>query len=162
MSNPKETLKIQKIKAGTVIDHISPGKALAVLKILKITGNEPNSVSMLMNVPSKKYEKKDLVKIENRELTQMEVNRIGLIAPKATFNIIRDFNVAKKLHVETPDSIKGMVPCSNPGCITNSNEPVEPTFKTVKSNPIVLKCDYCERYTTEDFILQYFEGRKVK
>jgi len=37
-------LKIQPIKNGTVIDHITPGNALKVLKILKIPENTTDSI----------------------------------------------------------------------------------------------------------------------
>ncbi|MHA1917396.1 MAG: aspartate carbamoyltransferase regulatory subunit [Candidatus Ranarchaeia archaeon] len=160
MIENSETLKIQKIKAGSVIDHITAGKALAVLQILKISGNEPNSVSILMNVPSKTFKKKDLLKIENRELTQMEVNQISLISSSATINIIRDYKVAKKMIVKPPKEITGIVPCENPSCITNSNEPADPTFSIQETEPIILKCNYCGRYTTEDFIIRYFQEKK--
>ncbi len=37
----KYELYVKKIKNGTVIDHISTGYALDVLKILNITGKQP-------------------------------------------------------------------------------------------------------------------------
>ncbi|MHA1596850.1 MAG: aspartate carbamoyltransferase regulatory subunit, partial [Candidatus Asgardarchaeia archaeon] len=59
LSDEESTLKVSKIKDGTVIDHITPGKALAVLKLLGIEGSEGNVVSVVMNVASKKMGKKD-------------------------------------------------------------------------------------------------------
>ena len=59
-------LTISKIKEGTVIDHINAGKALLVLKILGIHSNSTETVSMAMNVPSKKMGKKDIVKVERK------------------------------------------------------------------------------------------------
>ncbi|MCU0850964.1 MAG: aspartate carbamoyltransferase regulatory subunit, partial [Candidatus Thermoplasmatota archaeon] len=76
-------LKVTPIKDGTVIDHITPGRALKVLHILKIPESTVWVVSILMNVNGKKG-KKDIVKIENRELDPKEVDKIALIAPKAT------------------------------------------------------------------------------
>ena len=81
--------KVMPIKDGTAIDHITPGMELKVLKILGITGMKESIVSVAMNVPSGKCERKDIVKIENRELAPHEINKIALIAPNATFNIIR-------------------------------------------------------------------------
>ena len=84
-------LKIQPIKDGTVIDHIASGNAFKVLKILGIPGSSEDSViSIAINVSGKKG-KKDIVKIENRELDPHEVDKIALVAPKATINIIRNF-----------------------------------------------------------------------
>ncbi|HOL40398.1 MAG TPA: aspartate carbamoyltransferase regulatory subunit, partial [Methanospirillum sp.] len=88
---PKRTLVISTIKNGTVIDHISAGEALTVLRILGITGSTRECVSVATNVSSRVQGKKDVVKIENRELKTKEVDRIALVAPDATINIIRDY-----------------------------------------------------------------------
>ncbi|PDM27116.1 aspartate carbamoyltransferase regulatory subunit, partial [Candidatus Bathyarchaeota archaeon B24-2] len=41
---PEELLRVSKIKKGTVIDHITHGYALDILKILGITGRESSGV----------------------------------------------------------------------------------------------------------------------
>ena len=46
-------LKIQTIKNGTVIDHITAGNAVKVLHILDIPRNFSSTVSVAMNVKSK-------------------------------------------------------------------------------------------------------------
>ena len=84
-------LRVSKIRNGTVIDHVSGGHALNVLSILGIDGSEGLGVSVVMNVPSDRLGLKDVVKVEDRELSQSEVDVISLIAPEATINIIRDF-----------------------------------------------------------------------
>ncbi len=98
-----------------------------------------------MNVRSEKERKKDIVKIENRELKPKEVDKVALIAPDATINIIRNYNVEQKHKVSLPDTIKGIVRCANPNCISNLKEPVEPVFRIISKNPIKLRCYYCER-----------------
>ncbi len=140
----EKSLRVGKIKNGTVIDHISPGNALNVLKIVGITGKEGMIISIAMNVPSSKCRTKDVVKIENKELAPEEINRIALIAPYATINIIRDYNVVQKFKVRLEEKIKGVIKCINPKCITNSNEPVKSLFKIESTNPIMLRCYYCE------------------
>jgi len=140
----KKELKIPRIKDGTVIDHITPGNAIKVLHILGIPHSSSAVVSVAMNVRSK-MGKKDIVKVENRELDRHEVDKIALIAPKATINIIRDYEVAKKHRVELPDEIIGIVKCSNPTCISNSKEPVKSRFKVISKDPPRIKCYYCER-----------------
>jgi aspartate carbamoyltransferase regulatory subunit len=137
-------LKIPRIKDGTVIDHITAGNAVNVLHILGIPKTSSSVVSVAMNVKSK-MGKKDIVKVENRELKPSEVDKIALIAPKATINIIRDYEVAKKHRVKLPDEIVGIVQCSNPTCISNSKEPVKSRFKIIKQDPPRIKCYYCER-----------------
>ena len=137
--------KVMPIKNGTVIDHITPGMALKVLKILGITGASESIVSVAMNVPSKKCNRKDIVKVEDRELAPEELNKIALIAPSATFNIIRDFNVGKKHTVEIPDTIEGIVKCENPNCISNKSEPIIQKCIVKSKNPVELKCYFCDR-----------------
>jgi len=91
--------RIQPIKNGTVIDHIDSGKALKVIKIMGIDENVTSVVSVIMHVPSSKKDYKDIVKVEDRELNPKELQKIALIAPNATINIIRDYGVAKKTKV---------------------------------------------------------------
>ncbi|KYK24952.1 aspartate carbamoyltransferase regulatory subunit [Thermoplasmatales archaeon SG8-52-4] len=140
----KKELKIPLIKDGTVIDHITAGNAVKVLHILGIPRSSSSIVSVAMNVKSK-LGKKDIVKVENRELDPHEVDKIALIAPKATINFIRDYEVAKKHIVKLPDEIIGIVSCSNPTCVSNAREPVKSRFKVIKKDPPQIKCYYCER-----------------
>lgn len=137
-------LKIQPIKDGTVIDHITAGNAVKVLHILEIPKTSSSIVSVAMNVKSR-LGKKDIVKVENRELDTNEVDKIALIAPKATINIIREYEVAEKHRVKLPDEIIGIVCCSNPTCVSNSSEPVKSRFKVISKDPTRIKCYYCER-----------------
>ena len=149
-------LKVRPIKNGTVIDHIAGGQALNVLKILGISGTTEATVSVVMNVESKKEGKKDIVKVEDRELKEEEVNRIALIAPHATINIIRDYMVVDKRHVDLPDEIVGVVRCQNPSCISNTKEPIESRMRVKAKNPVLLRCLYCEQPLTEklaDYLL---------
>lgn len=142
-------LKVKPIRNGTVIDHIAGGQALNVLKILGISGTTDDMVSVVMNVSGKKICKKDIVKVENRELKQDEVDKISLIAPIATINIIRDFEVVDKYNVDLPDEIVGVVRCLNPNCISNTQEPIKSRMGIEVKNPVLLRCAYCEKPITE-------------
>lgn len=136
-------LRVSKIRDGTVIDHINGGYALDVVKILGITGQEKRVMTIAINVPSKRFRVKDIVKIEGRALSPREVNRIALVAPHASINIIRDYNVVEKLEVKLPKIIEGIVKCANPTCISNSDEPVVTKFYVKNEEPLLLKCHYC-------------------
>lgn len=142
-------LRVKPIKNGTVIDHIAGGQALNVLKILGISGTTDATVSVVMNVESKKLGKKDIVKVEDRELKEEEVNKIALIAPAATINIIRDYKVVEKRNVDLPDEIVGVVRCQNPSCISNTSEPIKSRMLVKGKNPVLLRCIYCEQPLTE-------------
>lgn len=152
----RKTLRVSKIRSGTVIDHITSGHALDVIKILGITGMCGGVVTIAMNVPSKKIGKKDVVKIEGRELNPEEVDKIALLAPHATINIIRDYKVVDKKRVKLPKVIRGIIKCSNPACISNSNEPVQPTFYVESEEPLLLKCHYCSYIMEKRDILKQF------
>ncbi|WP_336359602.1 aspartate carbamoyltransferase regulatory subunit [Haladaptatus sp. ZSTT2] len=134
-------LRVSKIKSGTVIDHIPGGQALNVLAILGIDGSTGEAVSVGMNVPSDRLGRKDIVKVESRELSQDEVDVISLIAPMASINIIRDYEVQRKHRVERPNSVQGVLECPNPSCITNEREPVKTRFTVLDD---AVRCDYCE------------------
>jgi aspartate carbamoyltransferase regulatory subunit len=139
----EKELRVSKIKDGTVIDHIRGGFALDVVKILGITGKEKRVMTIGINVPSKRFRVKDIVKIEGKELSPQEVNRIALVAPHASINIIRDYSVTEKLEVKLPDTVEGILKCVNPCCISNSDEPITTKFHVKQEEPIVLKCHYC-------------------
>ena len=150
------TLRVSKIKNGTVIDHITSGHALDVVKILGITGRTGGIVTVAMNVPSKKHGVKDIVKVEGRELNSKEVDKIALLAPHATINIIRDYVVAEKQVVKLPKVLKGIVKCANPACVSNSPEPVQPTFYVECEEPLRLKCHYCSYIMEKQDVLKQF------
>ena len=153
MSNSKissektiKELKVTPIRNGTVIDHIEKGMALKVLKILGISGVEDYVVTVAMGVPSKNTSRKDIVKIEDRELDENELNKIALIAPTATINIVRDYTIERKHEVELPDVVEGILTCENSNCISNQkNEPVDGKCIVISRNPVLLRCYYCDR-----------------
>ncbi len=144
----EKEMRVRRIEHGTVIDHITAGQALNVLRILGISGTSRAVVSVAMNVPSGALGSKDIVKVEDRELEEEEVDRISLIAPNATINIIRDFEVIEKYRVDLPERLEGVVKCSNPNCISNTNEPVISKF-LVNKKPVELRCIYCDHVISE-------------
>jgi aspartate carbamoyltransferase regulatory subunit len=146
VSVEEQQLLIRRIKDGTVIDHIRAGEALRVLQILGITGKEGELVSVAMNVPSSKLGKKDVVKVANRFLKTEETDKLALVAPLATANIIKNYKVSAKHRVELPDLFKGILRCPNPTCVSNlPGEPIIPTIDVVDKDTPLLKCRFCQR-----------------
>jgi len=155
---PSEGLLVRRIREGTVIDHIPAGRALAVLRILGITGREGLRVAVVMNVESRRLGRKDIVKVEGRHLSSEEVNRIALIAPSATINIVKDYRVIEKKRVELPEFIEGIITCANPTCITRKpREPLKPRFKLLSRRPLRLQCIYCGTIIDEEDVLEQLE-----
>ena len=145
--NDEHELRVSKIRDGTVIDHVRGGQALNVLAILGIDGSDGEEVSVGMNVPSDRLARKDIVKVEGRELSQDEVDVLSLIAPDATINIVRDFDVVEKHRVERPEVVEGVLSCPNAGCITTGNEPVISRFTVLEDG---VRCAYCGTIVREE------------
>ncbi|MFC6873068.1 aspartate carbamoyltransferase regulatory subunit [Halobellus marinus] len=154
MSDTNRELRVSKIRNGTVIDHLAAGQALNVLALLGIDGSGGESVSVGMNVPSDKLAKKDIVKVEDRELSQSEVDVLAVISPEATINIIREYEVIEKERIDRPESVAGVLACPNRNCITNDEEPVETHFVVLKDG---LRCEYCGEIVREDEIATHLD-----
>ena len=146
----KKQLSISAIVDGTVIDHIPTDATFKVVEILRLQ-NHNDIVSIATNLKSSILGKKGIVKVANKFLTEAEVNKIAVVAPDATVNIIKNYNVKQKIKVKVPQLIEEVIKCSNPVCITNS-EKVKTKFYTVQNNPLRIKCHYCERIIKKEDI----------
>ena len=138
-------LMVRRIKEGTVIDHIDEGKGIQVLDALRIDGKDGSLITIALNVPSGKSKKKDIIKVENKFLKDDDTNKIAVIAPKATINIIKNYKLIEKRRVSLPNEIDRIFRCSNPDCITNSAEHIESVMDLIDKETMILKCRYCAR-----------------
>lgn len=143
----KRELVVSAIENGTVIDHIPAGEVYKVVKILNLDLYE-DEVLIGTNLSSKKYGKKGIIKVKNKFFAETEVNKVALIAPNATLIIIKDYEVVEKRHLSIPDTIKQIVKCINPNCITNIEDNIETNFRVVDNEPLKLQCHYCEKTMT--------------
>ncbi len=100
---------------------------------------------------SNKYGRKGIVKVKNKHFTKEQLDLIALVAPTATVIEIKDFDVVNKFDVTVPNHIDHMIKCVNPSCITNS-EKIITRFDVVDKENLMLKCHYCEKFTTKDNI----------
>ena len=135
-------LMVRRIKEGTVIDHIDEGKGIQVLDALRIDGKDGSLITIALNVPSGKSKKKDIIKVENKFLKDDDTNKIAVIAPKATINIIKNYKLIEKRRVSLPNEIDRIFRCSNPDCITNSTEHIESVMDLIDKETMILKCRY--------------------
>ena len=138
-------LMVRRIKEGTVIDHIDEGKGIQVLDALRIDGKDGSLITIALNVPSGKSKKKDIIKVENKFLKDDDTNKIAVIAPKATINIIKNYKLIEKRRVALPNEIDRIFRCSNPDCITHSTEHIESIMDLIDKESMILKCRYCAR-----------------
>lgn len=143
-NSESKSIKVSALKEGTVIDHLKHGTGLRAFDILDLA--EADCTVMIgLSLESRTHGNKDLIKIEGRELTQIDVNKIALLSPAATISIIRDYKVVDKIHPQLPEIVEGLVHCTNPSCVTNHYDDVISKFIVVRQQPIKLRCHYCER-----------------
>ena len=138
-------LLVRRIRDGTVIDHINEGKGLKVLEALGIDGTSGNVITIALNMPSGKLNKKDMIKVEGRFLEDDDTNKLAVIAPASTVNIIKDYKLVEKRRVALPNEIDRIFRCSNPDCISNSAERMDSIMDVIDKEHLVLKCRYCNR-----------------
>ena len=144
-------LVVSALENGTVLDHIPAENVYKALDILNLKGIE-SQITIGINLTSKFFEKKGIIKIADKFFEDEELNKLALIAPKATVNVIRDFQVVEKKKLVMPEEIHGIAKCRNPKCVTN-HQPVKTWFKTIDNgNEISLLCHYCEKITGQKHI----------
>jgi aspartate carbamoyltransferase regulatory subunit len=138
------------LQDGTVVDHLPVGSAARALSILGLPREGP--VTIGMNVPSKRHGHKDIIRIEGLELRRSETDRLALLGLHVTVSIVKGGRVASKQRLEVPERLVGVLRCGNPTCITN-HERMTPVFDRVTTEPLKLRCAYCERAASEPFAL---------
>lgn len=140
-------LYIDSISRGIVIDHIKPGLGLRIFQHLELDKAD-FTVALIMNAPSKKYGRKDLIKIENN--IDLDLTILGFIDSNLTINIIRDESIVEKIGLSLPEKVEGLIQCKNPRCITSSEKGILHRFSLVDKEEGSYKCDYCDHiYTWE-------------
>ena len=145
--------KVYAIEEGVVIDHIPERKSLKILEILGLSNTHDSLITLGINLDSSKLGHKDVLKIENKELSKDELDKISLVAENATVSIIKNHEVVEKLLISVPEKVKGIIKCGNAKCITN-NQPVQTLFERISVKPLKMKCHHCEKvFSKDDLIL---------
>ena len=140
----RKELVVSALENGTVLDHIPAENVYKAIDLLNLRGVE-SQITVGINLASKLYGRKGIIKIADRFFEDDELNRLALIAPKATVNVIRDFKVVEKKQITMPKEIIGMAKCMNPKCVTN-HQPIKTRFTTIaKGDEISLLCHFCEK-----------------
>jgi len=143
------TLSVTAIKHGTVIDHVTPGQALRILHLLGLVDSR-YKVTIGLHLPSKRLGMKDLIKIENRILTENEANEIVVFAPDATINVIENFIVVNKITTRLPHTMKAVFDCPNPACITQTESVDSLFYISSRLRSVKLICHYCDKTFDRD------------
>ena len=150
MTTTKKELAVAALENGTVIDRIPSEQLFKVVSMLKLD-TIPNSITIGNNLNSGKIGRKGIIKVADYFFRDEEINKIALIAPDATINVIRDYKVVQKYHITLHNTLRGIIRCNNPKCISN-NEPMETVFHVTNRQPLEVTCRYCNRTITANKI----------
>ena len=146
MTTTARQLIVNAIENGTVLDHIPSENLFKVVDILNLAESQ-NQITIGSNLESKSFGRKGIIKVADRYFEDNELNRIALVAPQATINIIKDYKVIEKHKISIPEEVFGIGKCANPMCVTN-NQKIATRFKTiVEGDRINLLCHFCEKTT---------------
>lgn len=134
-------MKIDSIKNGIVLDHISAGNAMKVYDALGLDKLEC-SVAIIKNVKSNKMGKKDILKIDNELTIDFEV--LGYLDPNITVCIIKKGDLVEKKKLKLPKKIVNIEKCKNPRCITSVEADLDHVFYLANEKKRIYRCIYCE------------------
>ena len=134
-------MNIDSIKNGIVIDHITAGKGIELYQLLNLDGIDC-SVAFIKNVNSRKMGKKDIIKIDGDININMDI--LGYVDPDVTVDIIKDGVLVEKKKIELPKTLKNVLFCKNPRCITTTEQEIEHVFHLTDKENRVYRCMYCE------------------
>ena len=134
-------LRINSITKGIVIDHVKPGYGMKIYEYLKLD-EAKFTVALIMNAQSKKFGRKDMIKIEN--VIDIDLAMLGFIDSNITVNIIEDEGISEKINLSLPDRVEGIIECKNPRCITSEEKNITHKFVLLDKEKEIYKCQYCD------------------
>ena len=138
-------MNVTAIKNGLVIDHIRAGTGWRIFRWLGLDG-APFTSALIMNVPSQKSGKKDMIKIDN--IIDIDFSVLGFIDPDICVNIIKNEKVERKINMTLPPRVQNVFRCKNPRCVTASEHFVPSTFLLVERAKGLYRCEYCDTLYT--------------
>ena len=134
-------MKIDPIKNGIVIDHITAGRGMELYNLLGLDMLDC-SIAIIKNVHSNKMGKKDIIKID-ADIT-LNMTALGYVDPGVTVDIIKDGKLVDKKRVSLPEELKNVIFCKNPRCITSTEQELPHVFKLTDKANKIYRCVYCE------------------
>lgn len=135
-------LNIDSLQSGIVIDHIRAGSSMKIYDLLNLAELDC-CVAVIKNAKSNKYGKKDIIKIEGAVDINLEI--LGFIDPNITIDIIDDGKIIKKTQLVPPQTLKNVIKCKNPRCITSIEGEIDQVFQLCDDQKYHYKCIYCEQ-----------------
>ena len=134
-------MNVNGVHNGIVLDHIKAGTAMTIYNLLQL--DKLNCcVAIIQNVESKKYGKKDIIKIDTE--LELDLDMLGYIDSNITVNIVKNDERVKKLHLQLPETLTNVIQCKNPRCITSVEQEIKHMFKLVNVDKKAYRCIYCD------------------
>ena len=118
-------MNIDSINTGIVLDHITAKKGMEIYRYLRLDELDC-TVAMIRNVKSSKMGRKDIIKID--EDIDIDLDVLGYIDPGVTINIIKNGERIDKKSLSLPEKLVGVIKCSNPRCITSTEQDINHVF----------------------------------
>lgn len=134
-------LSVNTIRNGLVIDHIRSGCGPRIFSWLGLD-KASYRVALIMNVPSRKLGKKDIIKIDN--IINIDYSVLGFIDPNITVNVVQNEEIVKKIDLVLPEKVENVIRCKNPRCITTSEPYLSQVFRLVNRERSEYRCEYCD------------------
>ena len=134
-------MNIDGVNTGIVLDHIKAGKSMQIYELLGLDKIN-NCVAIIQNADSAKYGKKDIIKID--QIIDLDFDVLGYVDSNITLTIVKDGKLERKHHMELPQTLKNVVKCKTPRCITSVEQEIVHTFKLVDREKKVYRCIYCD------------------
>lgn len=129
------------IENGIVLDHIKAGEGMKLYNFLNL-GSLDCQVALIKNAESQKMGKKDIIKIASDIDVNLDI--IGYVDPGITVKFIKDGQLEKRTHIDSPEEIVDIIKCKNPRCITTVEQELQHVFKLTDKEKGVYRCIYCE------------------
>ena len=124
-----------------MIDHIPAGQGMKIYQLLDLDSTS-QSIALLQSVKSLKYGLKDLIKIEGATLPE-RLDILGYLNEQITLIMIKDGKVVKKYHPVPPQTLKNVIKCKNPRCITSIEANCDHIFRLSSTGKY--RCLYCNQ-----------------
>ncbi len=144
----KEDMFIDRIKVGTVLDHLKVGTRKQVDDVLALEDRGFSCIAATINEKRNPFLKTDLP-----QLTERDLKKVASISPEPTVNFIRNGQVVEKFVY---------ILCTNENCVTRViNEDVPPQFYNDNGT---VRCRYCRRpfrFTTRKLNEAEIDGYKA-
>ncbi|MBU3160957.1 aspartate carbamoyltransferase regulatory subunit [Clostridium frigoris] len=142
-------VRINSIQRGIVIDHIKAGVGLKIFNYLGLDKAE-FTVALIMNAPSGKLGRKDIIKIENE--IDIDYTVLGFIDPNITIDIITGEKIESKIKLKLPDNVENVIKCINPRCITSTEQEIKHSFYLSNREKGEYRCMYCDEISNPNNI----------